>query len=238
MYTVKDLLTNINPYKRTFFSYASVFGIKLSDYFIGDPGFFSEYQLIHKELYSYFSRNKAFIDKFYRDWHTGKSMKQLAEQTNQDISQVLALFNERKIFTNRGYDIDFKETTEFRYFSSYQVIELLTGKEVIERPKPLKPKVQETDQPTTVNVDENESNGSIKIVGYNDIKSYIVDELAPISNPKDIEDWGLNNPGGILLYGPPGCGKTLWANWIAEFLKYEFVEIPPSVLVVLTLTVL
>jgi len=227
--TVKDLLTNINPYKRTFFNFAAVFGIELRDYFIGNPGVFSEYQSIHKELYSYFIKNKDFVDKFYKDWHTNKSMKQLAEQTNQDISEVLNLFNSGKIFTNRGtYGIDFKETTEFRYFSSYQVIELLTGKQVIERPKSLKP-VQETAKPSII-LDENQKDDNvIKIIGYEDIKSYIVDELAPISNPKDSEDWGLNNPGGILLYGPPGCGKTLWANWIAQFLKYEFIEIPRSV---------
>jgi hypothetical protein len=195
--TVKDLLTNINPYKRTFFNYAEVFGFELSDYFIGDPGVFSDYQPIHEELYNYFYKNKDFIDKFYNDWHTNKSMKQLAEQTHQNISDVLNLFNSGKIFTNRGtYGIEFKETTEFRYFSSYQVIELLTGKQVIERPKSLQ-RVKEaliTSKVISEDIDHGDVN---KIIGYKDIKSYIVDELASISDPKDAEDWGLDNPGGI-----------------------------------------
>ena len=222
--TVKDLLTNINPYKRTFFNYSEVFGIKLSDYFLGSPNSFSEYQKIHKELYNYFIENKKFVDEFYKDWHEVKSMNQIAKRTNQDVSKVISLFNNGKIFTNFNYSIDFKETTEFRYFSSFQVIELLTGEQVIPRPKNLKPTHEPEKQSIILTNVE-----AIKIVGYNDIKSYIIDELAPIGNPQDSEDWGIDNPGGILLYGPPGCGKTLWANWIAQFLKYEFIEIPRSV---------
>jgi len=228
--TVTDLLKNVNGTKRTFFNYASVFGIKLSDYYIGEPNSFSDYQRIHSELYNYFTKNKKFIDDFYNDWHAERSMKQLAAQTGQDIVDVLELFNTGKIFMNRSHEIGgFSATTIFKYYSSYQVIELLTGKQVIERPKSLKP-VQAIENVNKLIISEtSNSTDAIKILGYNDVKSYIIDELAPISNPKDAEDWGLNNPGGILLYGPPGCGKTLWANWIAQFLKYEFVEIPRSV---------
>ena len=33
--------------------------------------------------------------------------------------------------------------------------------------------------------------------------------LAPIRNPTQFERLGLARPSGILLTGPPGCGKTL-----------------------------
>jgi len=69
----------------------------------------------------------------------------------------------------------------------------------------------------------------ISIIGYNDIKEDILDQLESIINSDDAENWGLKKPGGILLFGPPGCGKTHWANWLATFLKYEFQEVPRSV---------
>lgn len=33
---------------------------------------------------------------------------------------------------------------------------------------------------------------------------------------------------GILLYGPPGCGKTFIVKKLAEELGYNFIEMKPS----------
>jgi len=38
----------------------------------------------------------------------------------------------------------------------------------------------------------------------------------------------LGFPNGILLYGPPGCGKTFIARKLAEEVEYNFIEIKPS----------
>lgn len=56
----------------------------------------------------------------------------------------------------------------------------------------------------------------------------ILELLEPVTNPSDIEEWGLTNPGGILLFGPPGCGKTFWATQIAQLIGYNFLELPRS----------
>jgi len=47
----------------------------------------------------------------------------------------------------------------------------------------------------------------------------------PILNPQRFKDIGLSAPAGVLLYGPPGCGKTLVARAIANESKANFISI-------------
>ncbi|RKP13042.1 AAA-domain-containing protein, partial [Piptocephalis cylindrospora] len=52
----------------------------------------------------------------------------------------------------------------------------------------------------------------------------------PISHPEIYHHTGVSPPRGILLHGPPGCGKTLLANAIAGELGVPFIQISaPSV---------
>ena len=49
--------------------------------------------------------------------------------------------------------------------------------------------------------------------------------LQPIRAPKLHKRFGLDNPIGVLLYGPPGCGKTLVAKAIANESGANFISI-------------
>uniref|UniRef100_A0A803N413 AAA+ ATPase domain-containing protein n=1 Tax=Chenopodium quinoa TaxID=63459 RepID=A0A803N413_CHEQI len=55
-----------------------------------------------------------------------------------------------------------------------------------------------------------------------EFQSCIVD---PIRNPEDYEGFGLDLPAGFLLYGPPGCGKTLIAKAVANEAGASFIYI-------------
>lgn len=49
--------------------------------------------------------------------------------------------------------------------------------------------------------------------------------LHPIQHPERFEALGLKMPAGVLLYGPPGCGKTLLAKAIASESGANFISI-------------
>jgi hypothetical protein len=132
--TVHDLLVNINPYKRTFLNYAKVFGIDYSIFYVGKPFLFEERQEIRKELYDYFLLNKDFIEIFYNDWHTAKTIEDLRWQTGLESKDILTLFRDDKVFMNRSRLTNIQIGDSFRFYSRYQIIELLTNYKVISRP--------------------------------------------------------------------------------------------------------
>jgi hypothetical protein len=71
--------------------------------------------------------------------------------------------------------------------------------------------------------------GLAQVAGMHRLKALLEKEVvAPIRDPEPFRRYGLSVPNGILLYGPPGCGKTFIARKLAEELDHHFVEIIPS----------
>lgn len=65
-----------------------------------------------------------------------------------------------------------------------------------------------------------------QVGGLEDLKQRLEEAVEwPISNPKVFKRMGINPPKGILLYGPPGCGKTLMARAVASESKANFISI-------------
>lgn len=67
--------------------------------------------------------------------------------------------------------------------------------------------------------------------GMDDIVSQLMELIGlPILHPEIYKTTGVDPPRGILLHGPPGCGKTTIANAIAGELKVPFISVSaPSV---------
>ncbi|RLE76959.1 MAG: AAA family ATPase [Thermoprotei archaeon] len=70
------------------------------------------------------------------------------------------------------------------------------------------------------------------IGGLEDVKRQLREAVEwPIKHPEYFEEMGIEPPKGILLYGPPGCGKTLLAKAVANESEANFIAVKgPEVL--------
>jgi transitional endoplasmic reticulum ATPase len=62
--------------------------------------------------------------------------------------------------------------------------------------------------------------------GLEEVKGMLRESVEwPIKNPNIFTAMGITPPRGILLYGPPGCGKTLLARAVATETEANFISI-------------
>ena len=67
------------------------------------------------------------------------------------------------------------------------------------------------------------------VAGMYELKSIIErDIIRPITYWDLYEKYNVSIPHGFLFYGPPGCGKTFFAEKIAERLGFEFMNVKTS----------
>ena len=76
---------------------------------------------------------------------------------------------------------------------------------------------------------KSKSKGFADIAGMNELKEILYDDIISPLKDKDLhEQYRVSVPNGMLLYGPPGCGKTFISRKFAEEIEFNFIEIKPS----------
>ena len=72
-------------------------------------------------------------------------------------------------------------------------------------------------------------NGFADIAGMDDLKEKIRYDIIDVLNDSErAKELGITIPNGILLYGPPGCGKTFFAEKCAEEMQCHFMYVKCS----------
>ena len=85
-----------------------------------------------------------------------------------------------------------------------------------------KTKTQETDRPKT-------GNGFADVAGMDELKEQMrLEVIDALNEPERYKEYGITIPNGMLLYGPPGCGKTFFAKKFAEEVGFNFMLKTPA----------
>lgn len=67
------------------------------------------------------------------------------------------------------------------------------------------------------------------VAGMKELKDLLTaDVINPLRNPEKFNKFKVSIPNGIILYGPPGCGKTFIVRKLAEELGYNFYDVKHS----------
>jgi transitional endoplasmic reticulum ATPase len=72
-------------------------------------------------------------------------------------------------------------------------------------------------------------NGFKDIAGMDELKEILSNDIIrAINEPELYQSYGISIPNGMLLYGPPGCGKTFISEKFAEEVGFNFIKFNPS----------
>lgn len=73
--------------------------------------------------------------------------------------------------------------------------------------------------------------GFSAVAGMDELKKQLQEEvIEPLHHPEEYRRYGVTIPNGMLLYGPPGCGKTFFAKHFAEEVGFNIMCITPATL--------
>jgi transitional endoplasmic reticulum ATPase len=113
---------------------------------------------------------------------------------------------------------------ENRFKNLKEFIQAVNGEITVENPVSTRPSAS---TPNLKNIRKGE--GFNAIAGMQELKETIkLDIIDALNNQEKYAEYGLSIPNGMLLYGPPGCGKTFFAEKMAEEIGFNFYQIKPS----------
>ncbi len=121
--------------------------------------------------------------------------------------------------------------SEDRFQSADEFIKAIDGEVKIERQstkRKILSQLQSKNAPISTEI-KKKGEGFAAVAGMVELKQQMREEvIEPLHNPEEYHKYGVTIPNGMLLYGPPGCGKTFFAKHFAEEVGFNFMCITPA----------
>lgn len=217
---VKPNLDELNPFNLAPERFSGVCSVQTDLYSVGAM----MYHLLYGELPWFLDvsskRGQDVIDSILAE--RDKELTLTKEDKYELDDQLLNV-----IAKSLSYD------SEDRFQSADEFIKAIDGEVKIER-QSTKRKIlsqQQSDNTPASYAIKKKGEGFAAVAGMEELKQQMREEvIEPLHNPEEYHRYGVTIPNGMLLYGPPGCGKTFFAKHFAEEVGFNFMCITPATL--------
>lgn len=169
----------------------------------------------------------------------------VSRKSNQDIVDCILTERENELCLSKEdvYELDdqllnvmakaLSYDAEDRFKTADEFIKAIDGEIKVER-QSTKRRFLSQQQPNYTTIPtpiKKKGEGFAAVVGMDELKQLMREEvIEPLHNPEEYRRYGITIPNGMLLYGPPGCGKTFFAKHFAEEVGFNFMCITPATL--------
>lgn len=166
-------------------------------------------------------------------------------KSNQDIVDCILTERENELCLSKEdvYELDdqllnvmakaLSYDAEDRFKTADEFIKAIDGEIKVER-QSTKRRFLSQQQPNYTTIPtpiKKKGEGFAAVAGMDELKQLMREEvIEPLHNPEEYRRYGITIPNGMLLYGPPGCGKTFFAKHFAEEVGFNFMCITPATL--------
>lgn len=122
---------------------------------------------------------------------------------------------------------------EDRFQSADDFMEAIDGNLKVEEQSPQRKKLSDEKEKVSPKLQarKKEGTGFASVAGMDELKRQLQEDVIdPLHRPEEYKRYGITIPNGMLLYGPPSCGKTFFAKHFAEEVGFNFMCITPATL--------
>ncbi|MCD8282226.1 MAG: AAA family ATPase [Prevotella sp.] len=180
------------------------------------------YQLLYGELPWYVDLSRAS--------EADKADMVLAEREKDLYIPKVNIFELDEQLVNTFVKALSQEASD-RFQTAEEFIQAIDGQIKVERQSTRKKFLSQQDKPKSVKTSRPKGEGFAAVAGMNELKEQLREEvIEPLHNPEEYRRYGVSIPNGMLLYGPPGCGKTFFAKHFAEEVGFNFMLVTPATL--------
>lgn len=169
----------------------------------------------------------------------------VSRKSNQDIVDCILTERENELCLSKEdvYELDdqllnvmakaLSYDAEDRFKTADEFIKAIDGEIKVER-QSTKRRFLSQQQPNYTTIPtpiKKKGEGFAAVAGMDELKQLMREEvIEPLHNLEEYRRYGITIPNGMLLYGPPGCGKTFFAKHFAEEVGFNFMCITPATL--------